>query len=106
MTPRFRLDSVAGEPGTIYVLHFSEPLGDPAKSHGWARHYIGWTNGVSVERRLAEHQAGRGAAITADAARAGIEMVVVHTEPGTRHDERRIKNRKKSAARFCPLCQR
>jgi len=79
VTPRFRLDSVAGEPGTIYV---------------------------SVERRLAEHQAGRGAAITAAAARAGIEMVVVHTEPGTRHDERRIKNRKKSAARFCPLCQR
>jgi hypothetical protein len=38
--------------GTVYLLHFDRPC-----RH--ARHYVGWA--LNVKRRLAEHEAGRGA---------------------------------------------
>jgi hypothetical protein len=76
-------------PGTLYLLHFSRPLGDPKRPRMAARHYLGWTNGVAVDQRLADHRAGRGAAITRAAVGRGIE--------------RRAK-RSGNFARRCPTC--
>jgi hypothetical protein len=90
-------------PGTLYLLHFSRPLGDPKRPRMAARHYLGWTNGVAVDQRLADHRAGRGAAITRAAVGRGIELQLVATWPGTRNDERRAK-RSGNFARRCPTC--
>jgi len=42
--------------GTVYLLHFDQP-------YKHARHYVGWAS--NVRRRLAEHEAGRGARLLA-----------------------------------------
>ena len=42
--------------GTVYLLHFDQP-------YKHARHYVGWAS--NVKRRLAEHEAGRGARLLA-----------------------------------------
>lgn len=79
------------EPGFIYVLEFSRPLGNERHS---ARYYIGWAR--DVETRVNHHRKGSGAAITRAAAAAGIEMTIILIIPGTRNDERRIKKWKKT----------
>ena len=43
--------------GPVYLLHFDQP-------YKHARHYVGWT-ARNVKRRLAEHEAGRGARLLA-----------------------------------------
>jgi hypothetical protein len=87
--------------GHVYLLHFATPLGDPARSHAWASHYIGWA--LDAEQRLAEHLAGRGAAITRAAVQRGIRLEIVRTWPGTRDLERLLKSFK-HGPRFCPIC--
>lgn len=87
--------------GTIYLLHFSAPLGNPQKPHGQAQHYVGWA--LDLAARLAEHRAGAGASITRAAVERGITFEVVRTWQGDRTLERKIKNRK-MAPRLCPLC--
>ncbi len=77
------------EPGFIYVLEFSKPLGNERHS---ARYYVGWAR--DVETRVNHHRKGSGAAITRAAAAAGIAMNIIYVMPGTRHDERRVKNQK------------
>ena len=90
--------------GTTYLIHLVEPLGDPSRPRMHARHYIGWTNGVSVETRLAQHRAGTGARILAAAAKREIEFHVVRTWPQTdRHFERKLKDGG-HYDRFCPEC--
>lgn len=90
--------------GTTYLIHLVEPLGDPSRPRMSAKHYIGWTNGVSVERRLEEHRSGQGARILAAAARRGIGFHVVRTWPQTdRHFERRLKNNG-HYDKWCPIC--
>ena len=44
--------------GVVYLVHFTQP-------YRHARHYTGWT--ADLESRLAEHQAGRGARVAAQA---------------------------------------
>jgi len=78
----------------IYLLHFDRPM-----SH--ARHYIGFAGDVAA--RLREHQAGRGARITQVAVGRGIELTLVRTWEGGRHDERRLKQ-SKNGPRLCPIC--
>jgi predicted GIY-YIG superfamily endonuclease len=80
--------------GTVYLLHFSQP-------YKHARHYIGWAQ--NVKRRLAEHEAGRGARLLAVVKAAGITWELARMWPGTRARERQIK-RQGGAARHCPLC--
>ena len=46
---------------TVYLLHFSQPLGDPHNPRGQAQHYIGSADNVS--QRIAAHREGDGAAI-------------------------------------------
>lgn len=91
-------------PGTLYLLCFERALGDVSRPRMSARHYLGWTNGVSVEERVQRHLAGGGARIVAAAAKAGIGVEVVWTSPGTRNDERRLKNAGHFGERLCPRC--
>lgn len=91
--------------GTTYLIHLVESLGDPSRPRMHARHYIGWTNGESVEVRLAQHRAGTGARILAAAVKRGIEFRVVRVWPDTdRHFERRLKNRG-HYDEWCPVCK-
>jgi predicted GIY-YIG superfamily endonuclease len=80
--------------GTVYLLHFDRP-------YQHARHYVGWA--TNVKRRLAEHEAGRGARLLAVVAEAGIGWQLARLWPGSRVRERQIKNQG-GHARHCPLC--
>lgn len=77
------------EQGFVYIIQFASPLGNARHS---ATYYVGWAR--NVEARLRHHRNGRGAAITRAAAANGIGMEIVFSMPGTRADERRIKNQK------------
>jgi len=80
--------------GTVYLLHFDQP-------YKHARHYVGWAS--NVKRRLAEHEAGRGARLLAVVRAAGIGWQLARLWPGSRARERQIK-RQGGHARHCPLC--
>ena len=80
--------------GTVYLLHFDQP-------YKHARHYVGWA--VNVKRRLAEHEAGRGARLLEVVKAAGIGWTLARMWPGCRARERQIK-RQGGHARHCPLC--
>jgi predicted GIY-YIG superfamily endonuclease len=83
-------------PGTVYLLHFSVP-------YKHARHYTGWASDLAA--RLAEHDDGRGARLTAVAKAAGITWTLARTWPGTRARERQLKNQG-GASRHCPACKK
>lgn len=91
----------AGEDGTVYELHFDEPIGDPENPRGQAQHYIG--HSADLDSRVAEHRRGNTAAIMRAVREAGIGWRVVRTWPGTRDTERAIKDLK-SGRRLCPEC--
>ena len=74
---------IPGEPGTCYLLHFSEP-------YQHARHYSG--SAADLQARLAEHEAGRGSRLLAVAKAAGITWTLARTWPGGRTRERQLKN--------------
>ena len=69
--------------GTVYLLHFDQP-------YKHARHYVGWT-ARNVKRRLAEHEAGRGARLLAVVREAGIGWQLARLWPGGRARERQLK---------------
>lgn len=89
--------------GTVYLLHYDAPIGDPGNPHGYAQHYIGWTD--DLETRLDEHAHGAARArLTTAFYQAGISFVLARTWEGDRKLERRLKNRK-NAPRLCPICR-
>lgn len=76
----------------VYVLQFRTPLGNTQNPRSQARFYLGWCEDVRLAERLAEHQQGRGAAITRAAVTRDIPFALVATLPGaTQADERRFK---------------
>lgn len=81
--------------GFVYVIRFSEPLGNPDKPRGMARTYIG--HAFNVEGRFHFHLAGKGAKITAAAAERGIGMEIVAIIPGGYDLEQKIKAQKNTA---------
>lgn len=84
--------------GTVYLLHFSERISDRHTT----QHYIGWAE--SVEARLSDHRAGRGARLTEVANERGITYECVRIWSNKdRHFERKLKERK-DGPRLCPLC--
>lgn len=91
-------------PGTVYLLHFSEPIprdrGDGPRPVG---HYLGWASRLTL--RLEHHRAGRGARLTAAVAARGIRLELVRTWVGDRNLERRLKNRHGGHPRLCPTCR-
>lgn len=91
-----------GSEGTIYLICMERSLGGTGRAS--ARHYVGWTNGVTVERRLEEHRNGTGAKILAYASDHGIAFDVVRTWKGDRHFERRLKKGGNFAVK-CPNCR-
>lgn len=80
----------------IYVIRFSQRIGNPQNPRAQAQYYVGWCKDSksALERRLAEHRAGTGARITAAAVARGLTLEVVFTMPGSRKVERQIKNQK------------
>jgi len=89
---------------SVYLLHFSEPLGDLDNPHGYAQHYVGWTHDETVEARLKSHKAGWGAKITAAAVESGLDLILARVwEDGDHELELWIK-RQKQHRRFCPIC--
>lgn len=88
--------------GTVYLIHFDRPIGNPENPRGQAQHYIGWTD--SLQERLRSHSRGRGAAILAFLSQVGIGWNLARVWEGSRQLERRLKNRKK-ARQLCPICQ-
>lgn len=93
------MSSSNGVPGELYLLCFGADYG--AGRHGRARHYLGWA--LDADARVREHLAGRGSPLVAAAVGAGLAVELVRVEPGTRHDERRLK-RGHRLARWCPAC--
>lgn len=86
----------------VYLIHFDRPLGDLDNPRGQAQHYIGYAK--DVERRIAHHRDGSGAAIFRALAQRGIGWQVVRVWPeGDRALERKLKAAHK-ARRFCPIC--
>lgn len=88
--------------GTVYLIHFDRPIGNPNNTRGQAQHYIGWTE--CLADRLLAHFKGHGAAIMAFLSQSKIGWQVVRTWEGSRKLERQLKNRKQAKA-FCPVCQ-
>lgn len=87
---------------TVYLLHFTTPIGNLDNPHGAAQHYVGWTP-VSLEQRIDEHVKGMGARICAAAAQAGASLLVARTWSGNYIQEKRLK-RYKNARKLCPIC--
>jgi hypothetical protein len=88
---------------TVYLLHFLQPIGNPANPHAMAQHYLG--TDLSGQRISVQTVGGHGAArIVAHVQREGIGFVVARTWPGSRTLERQLK-RRKNAPKLCPVCR-
>jgi predicted GIY-YIG superfamily endonuclease len=87
--------------GTVYLLHFS------GRTAAGRQHYLGWT--TDLPKRLARHQAGRGAGETRRAVEQGLKLKLAQAWRGTPADERRIKEERrrveKSFACLCAYCE-
>lgn len=85
--------------GHVYLLHFTAPVGH-------ARHYLGWAAQDGLFRRLAQHESGNGSAasLLKELKKRGGRFVLAQTFVGSKHDERRLKNRG-SLVRLCPICR-
>jgi hypothetical protein len=88
--------------GTVYLIHFDRPIGNPNNPRGHAQHYIGYSDNLA--ERLLDHAKGQGSAIMAYLAQTGIGWLVTRTWMGGRTFERKLKNRKNAKA-ICPICQ-
>jgi predicted GIY-YIG superfamily endonuclease len=80
--------------GTVYLLHYAEPL-------GFSQHYVGWTS--SLDQRIEHHASGEGCYTTARFHTAGIGFVLARTWTGTLQLERKIK--RGGPVNYCPLCK-
>lgn len=88
--------------GTVYLIHFSRPVGNPDNPRGQAQHYLGFTD--DLEARLTAHRNGNGARLMEVLRERGIEWELARTWEGGRDLERKLKNQHNSP-RFCPICQ-
>lgn len=88
--------------GHVYMLHFSEPVGGDS-TRGKAQHYVGWTN-RDPQDRLDYHIKGFGSPLVEEAVKQGVHIDMVWAIPGTKNDERAIKDSKNARA-FCPICR-
>jgi hypothetical protein len=82
----------------VYLLHLV-----PAYRH--ARHYLGFaaSSGLLL-RRLRDHASGHGANLTRVALAAGCGFELVRLWPGSRDDERRLKQQRAVPRLLCPAC--
>lgn len=90
---------------TLYLIHAEIP-------YKHAGHYLGVTQRDTLLPRLQEHLDGKGCPLVSLYAQAlgivavedVVERMVVASWPGTRGEERRLKNRG-GLARICPVCR-
>lgn len=89
--------------GTVYLIHFSRPIGNTSNRRAMAQHYIGWTQ--NEPQRLHDHDTTvDGARIMQAVVAAGIGWRVVRRWTNkNRKFERKLKDRKK-ARDLCPEC--
>jgi len=88
---------------TVYLIHLSRKIGNPANPRGQAQHYIG--SACDLAARLESHRKGLGSKLMAAVAQAGISWSCVRVWVNVpRSFERELKS-KKHAQRFCPVCQ-
>jgi hypothetical protein len=92
------------DPGTVYLLHFNAPIGNPTNRRAQAQHYYGWA--LVLANRITCHTLGNGgsAKIIRYVQAQGIGFVIARTWPGDRTLERRFK-RRKDAPKVCPVCR-
>lgn len=93
--------------GTVYLIHFAEPIGNRDNPRAMAQHYTGFAHGGTMEldRRIGEHGTPAGAKIMRAVTERGIAWAVVRTwrrVPLTKELE--FKRRIKNARRLCPIC--
>ena len=79
--------------GVVYLLHFSEQVGN-------AGHYLGWAK--DLESRLSAHRAGRGGRATRVLVGRGGSFVLAQTWPGGLALEAKL--RRQGPKRRCPIC--
>lgn len=94
--------------GWVYLYHFNRPLGNLANPRAQAQHYCGYCadedgDAAELERRAAQHLAGRGAKITKAAIAQGIEISLVVAWRAPLSFEKQIK-RRKDMPNLCPIC--
>jgi hypothetical protein len=83
--------------GTIYLLCIR-----PAYYH--AEHYLGYTDdGDRAQARYQRHLSGNGSPLIRAAIAAGHTVELVWTKPGTRAEERRLKQIGGHGHRLCPV---
>lgn len=93
---------------TVYLLHFSKPLGS-AKHQ--ARHYTGIvrdTNPDNLRRRLRQHNkrgSKNSSKITSAAKQHNCKLELAMVWTGVNAEFERYLKRWKSAKTFCPFCQ-
>jgi putative endonuclease len=76
----------------LYLLQIDPPL---MRKSAPTRYYLGYCKDGRLDERLAEHQAGTGAALTRAAVKRGCTLTVVWTSKrGTRKDERKLKRQR------------
>lgn len=86
--------------GTCYLIHFDKPL-----SH--ANHYLGWTEGDDIEKRIATHEAGHkghAACILRACKEQGIGWKVVRTWKNVDRNFERWLKKQSNSPKFCPKC--
>jgi hypothetical protein len=88
---------VVPQVSVLYLLHLL-----PAYRH--ARHYLGFADCSGLPKRLGDHARGRGARLVAVALGAGCRFELVRLWPGSRTDERRLKNQRAVPRLLCPVC--
>jgi hypothetical protein len=89
-------------PGTVYLLHFDQPIGNTSSKTGYAQHYTGWA--AELMARLDAHRSHSDVKIMEAVRQAGIGWVLARTWQGSRFRERQIKNQG-GASRYCPVCK-
>lgn len=77
----------------VYLLHFSERVGNGS-------HYLGWAK--DLEARLSAHRAGRGGRATRALAARGGSFVLARRWAGGLSLEAKLKRR--GPKRLCPVC--
>lgn len=87
----------------VYILEFETPLGNERHQ---ARYYVGYCHDGTLSRRLKQHRAGTGAAMTRAAVERGIGFEVIVTTPGDRTRERQIKRQKNTPRLIARLRKR
>ena len=68
----------------VYVLHFSEPIGESQNGdeeyEPHARHYVGYT--CDMDRRIKEHRRGSGGHLCRVAKARGVTIEIAHVWVG------------------------